>query len=149
VLLPGTQYTSGVAFVSDGSYAALSKVTNPDGSKTNLVFDVHQYLDSDNSGTHSNCVTDNTAGLASLQSTLASAGRQAILSETGGGSSDSSCLTDVCAEIAYINNHSGQFLGYTGWSAGSFDTSYVLSLTPTYSNGKWTDVPLMKCFQRK
>ena len=28
---------------------ALAKVTNPDGSVTGLIFDVHKYLDSDNS----------------------------------------------------------------------------------------------------
>jgi endoglucanase len=31
------------------------------------------------------------------------------------------------------------YLGWIGWAAGSFSTSYVLSETPTYSNGVWTD----------
>jgi endoglucanase len=34
------------------------KVKNLDGSTTGLYFDVHKYLDSDNSGTHAECVTD-------------------------------------------------------------------------------------------
>jgi endoglucanase len=33
-------------------FSALKKVVNPDGSVTNLIFDVHKYLDSDNSGTN-------------------------------------------------------------------------------------------------
>ena len=49
VLLPGNNWTSAETFVSNGSADALSKVTNPDGSITGLVFDVHKYLDSDNS----------------------------------------------------------------------------------------------------
>lgn len=49
ILLPGNNWTSAETFVSNGSADALSKVTNPDGSHTNLVFDVHKYLDSDNS----------------------------------------------------------------------------------------------------
>ncbi len=49
ILLPGNNWTSAKTFVSNGSGAALMKVTNPDGSMTNLVFDVHKYLDSDNS----------------------------------------------------------------------------------------------------
>lgn len=58
ILLPGNDYTSAQDFVSNGSAAALSQVKNPDGTITNLVFDVHKYLDSDNSGTHADCVTD-------------------------------------------------------------------------------------------
>ena len=49
ILLPGNNWTSAETFVSNGSADALSKVTNPDGSVTNLIFDVHKYLDSDNS----------------------------------------------------------------------------------------------------
>jgi endoglucanase len=50
ILLPGTDYTSASNFISNGSGAALLKVVNTDGSTTNLIFDVHKYLDSDNSG---------------------------------------------------------------------------------------------------
>ena len=49
ILLPGNNWTSAATFVSNGSADALSKVTNPDGSITGLVFDVHKYLDFDNS----------------------------------------------------------------------------------------------------
>lgn len=49
ILLPGNDYTSAGEFISNGSADALSKVTNPDGGFDNLVFDVHKYLDSDNS----------------------------------------------------------------------------------------------------
>lgn len=58
ILLPGNNWTSAGTYVSSGSAAALGAVTNPDGSVTNLVFDVHKYLDSDNSGTHAECTTD-------------------------------------------------------------------------------------------
>ena len=49
ILLPGTDYTSAQTFVSSGSAAALSTVRNPDGTITNLVMDVHKYLDYDGS----------------------------------------------------------------------------------------------------
>ena len=52
ILLPGNNWTSAQTFVSNGSADALAKVTNPDGSITGLIFDVHKYLDSDNSGTN-------------------------------------------------------------------------------------------------
>lgn len=79
ILLPGTSYTSVGNFVSSGSGAALSAVTNLDGSHTNLIFDVHQYLDSDFSGTHADCTTTGTESLNSLANWLRSNGRQAYV----------------------------------------------------------------------
>jgi len=38
-----------------------------------------------------------------------------------------------------LNQNSDVFLGYIAWAAGSFDTAYVLSLTPTQKNGKYID----------
>lgn len=49
ILLPGNNYTSAETFVSSGSAAALDMVRNPDGTITNLLMDVHKYLDYDNS----------------------------------------------------------------------------------------------------
>ncbi|KAF3916658.1 Endoglucanase [Dactylellina cionopaga] len=90
ILLPGNGWTSAGEFVSNGSGALLNQITNPDGTKNNLVFDVHKYLDSDNSGTHVECVTNNIdAAFQPLATWLRSVGRQAFLSETGGGNVDS------------------------------------------------------------
>jgi len=140
ILLPGNDYTSAGAFISNGSGAALIKVTNLDGSTTNLIFDVHKYLDSDNSGTHTSCTTNNVAVFQTLGDWLRTNKRQAILSETGGGPSDSSCLQDVCQELAELNLYSDVYLGWTGWAAGAFDSTYTLTETP---NGN-QDVPLVK-----
>ncbi|KAG8981654.1 Endoglucanase EG-II [Tulasnella sp. JGI-2019a] len=133
ILLPGNNYTSAQLFVSNGSAAALSTVKNLDGSITNLIFDVHKYLDSDNSGTHSECTTDNVADtFTPLATYLRSVSRQAFLTETGGGNV-ASCVTDMCSQNTYIKANSDVFLGYLGWAAGSFLTSYILSETPTGS----------------
>jgi endoglucanase len=76
-------------------------VKNPDGSTTNLIFDVHKYLDSDNSGQHAECVTSNVDVFTSLASWLRSNKRQALLSETGGGNTQS-CESYLCQEVAYL-----------------------------------------------
>jgi endoglucanase len=145
ILLPGNDWTHASTLVSDGSAAALNKITNLDGSKTNLVFDVHQYSDSDNSGTHTTCTTNNVAGFTTLANWLRSNGRQAMLTETG-GSNDQSCLTDVCAGLTYLMQNSDVYLGWTGWAAGAFDTSYVLTETPTGSAGSYRDQAIVsKC----
>lgn len=94
-------YTNAAGFISNSSGAALMDVTNPDGSITNLIFDVHKYLDSDNNGTNAECVTNNVDAFRTLGSWLRSNQRQAILSETGGGNVQS-CETYLCQEVAYL-----------------------------------------------
>ncbi|KAJ7090641.1 carbohydrate-binding module family 1 protein/Glycoside hydrolase family 5 protein [Mycena epipterygia] len=143
ILLPGNDWTSAGTFLSDGSAAALSKVVNPDGSFTNLVFDVHKYLDSDNSGTHPECVTNNIDDAwAPLTQWLRCNGRKALNSETGGGNT-ASCITYMCQQIAYQAQNSDVILGYVGWAAGNFDVSYVLSELPAESGTTWTDTSLV------
>lgn len=144
ILLPGNNYTSAQTFVSNGSGPALLKVTNLDGSTTNLVFDVHKYLDSDNSGTHTECVTDNVSSAFSpLATWLRTNNRLAFNSETGGGNT-ASCERYLCAQIEFLNQNSDVYLGYTGWAAGGFASTYELNETPTQSGGSWTDTALVK-----
>ncbi|KAL9603292.1 MAG: hypothetical protein Q9219_001315 [cf. Caloplaca sp. 3 TL-2023] len=57
IMLPGNGYTSAGSFVSSGSAEALSAVKDVDGSTNKLIFEVHKYLDSDNSGTNPECVS--------------------------------------------------------------------------------------------
>lgn len=143
--LPGTNYASAAAFVSN-SAPALSTVTNPDGSTTNLYYDVHQYYDSDSSGTSTTCVTDHVSdGFAPLAAYLRQHGRKALLSETGGGNTQS-CITDVCSALSYLNSNNDVYLGWVGWAAGSFDSSYALSETP---NGSQDTTLVSSCIAGK
>lgn len=93
ILLPGTDFTHAKTFVENGSAGNLSRVHNPDGSNTSLIFDVHQYLDSDNSGTHLECVSDRVDDtFVPLAQFLRVNGRKAMLTEIGGGNTTSVCL---------------------------------------------------------
>jgi endoglucanase len=144
ILLPGNDYTSAEEFVSNGSGPALLAVVNLDGTTKNLIFDVHKYLDSDNSGTHADCVTNNIdSSWAPLATWLRQNGRQALNTETGGGNV-ADCVTYICQQIAYQAQNSDVFLGYLGWSAGAFGTTYVLSEVPTKNGNTWTDSMLVK-----
>jgi endoglucanase len=130
ILMPGTSYTSAEYLVSSGYADALSVVTNPDGSKTGLVYDVHKYLDSDGSGSGGDCVDSYiSSAFDPLAQWLRSHGRQAFLTEIGGIES-SNCYNYVCQAIQFLNANSDVYLGYVGWAAGSFDVNYVLSEVP-------------------
>lgn len=138
ILLPGTNFDSAATLVSSGSAAALVNITNPDGSTRDLLLDVHKYLDVDNSGTHAECVTNNTDSFQIVADFLRSSGRQALVSETG-ASGDATCLADFCAQNAFLNANADVFVGLVAWAAGSFGSGYLLSLTPTKSGNSLVD----------
>ncbi|KAJ2975336.1 hypothetical protein NQ176_g5575 [Zarea fungicola] len=127
VLLSGTVYDSLGAFISDGSATALSA-----------------YLDSDTTGKSAECASNGIDNLKKLTAWLRQNNRKALLTETGGGST-SSCYNDVCAELDWINNNAADvIIGWVGWAAGAFSTSYPLSETPTQdSNGVWNDTGIV------
>jgi hypothetical protein len=139
ILIPGSSWSSAQALPNEAGPILLG-VTDPAGGKNKLLFDVHKYLDSDNSGTHAECTTDNVSVMTTLANWLQQNGRQAILSETGGGNT-ASCQTALKSQLAYVKSRSAQIAGFTIWSAGSFDTTYVLSVTPNgdTDNALWTN----------
>ncbi|KAI0639633.1 glycoside hydrolase superfamily [Trametes polyzona] len=138
LLLPGSSWASAQAFPTEAG-PFLVKVTDPLGDTSKLIFDVHKYLDSDNSGTHPDCTTDNVDVLKTLVSFLQQNGnRQAILSETGGGNT-ASCEQLLANELAFVKGAFPTLAGFSVWAAGAFDTTYVLTVTP---NPDGSDQPL-------
>lgn len=127
VLLPGSDYSSINDF--NATFSALGNITDYDGSNTRLIFDIHSYLDFDNSGTNAECIHNNVDTLMNVKDILTQYSRQAFLSETGGGNVDS-CVKLMSDQMAFVTSNSDQFLGWVAWAAGSFSTDYVLSLTP-------------------
>lgn len=102
ILIPGTDFTSAGTFAQKSGPALLT-VTNPDGSTTGLMFNVHKYLDADNSGTHTDCVRNNiNDAFMPLANFLRQNKRVAMLTETGGGPTDASCLQLLCEQNDFI-----------------------------------------------
>lgn len=143
ILLPGNNFSSATDLVQNGSADLLAKITNPDGTTDGLLLDLHKYLDINNSGQHSECTTDNVEGFKTIAKWLKDNNRTAIVSETG-ASMEESCMEKFCAQNQYIAENTDVFVGFVGWAAGSFDATYILSLTPTGSPGAYTDNKLMK-----
>jgi endoglucanase len=103
ILLPGENFSSAGTFLA-GWGAALASVTNPDGSTTNLILDLHKYLDVDNSGDHPDCVMDNVADtFEPVAAWLRTNKRQAMVSETGAGVASPSVRNFSLCSDANIN----------------------------------------------
>ena len=102
ILIPGTDFASAGAFPT-ASGPALMGVKNPDGSTKNLIFNVHQYLDQGAIGNSSNCITNNiNDAFAPLAQYLRANKRTAMLTETGGGPTDTSCMQMFCQQNDFI-----------------------------------------------
>ena len=104
ILLPGTNFASAASYVSTGSAAALANITNPDGSTDGLIFDLHQYLDINNSGTHEECTTNNVEGFQTIAEWLRKNKRTGLVSETGASMSSSvsvSCNRCVADNVVH------------------------------------------------
>lgn len=143
ILLPGNDWTSAATYISDGSADALINVTNPDGSTDNLILEVHKYSDEDNSGTHSECVTNNIDDAFAPLADYARSHQRLVLNTEFGGGSGNDCITDIGQQLAFLNENSDVYLGWSGWAAGSFMAGYTLDLTPVDTNGTWVDTPLV------
>jgi endoglucanase len=51
--------------------------------------------------------------------------------------------------LIFDSANSDVYIGYTGWSAGEFDSTYILTEGPAYNNGAWTDTLTVKsCIAR-
>ncbi|EFP92444.2 uncharacterized protein PGTG_18269 [Puccinia graminis f. sp. tritici CRL 75-36-700-3] len=126
LLIPGTDYTALKTFPD--WYEAMKVVKNPDGSFDGLVMEVHRYLDTDNSGTSPDCTASHADEVAKAVQLLKADGRQVILGETGGGSTDS-CMKFLPELAAAVTDAYPVVLGFALWAAGSFDANYMLVTT--------------------
>lgn len=113
-------------------------------SGNNLVFEVHQYLDTDSSGTTTTCVSP-TIGAQRLQvftDWLRANGRRGLLGEFGAAN------TDVCKQalngmLSFMQTNSDVWVGWTYWLAGAWSSNDPFSVQPV--NG--VDRPQMQVLQ--
>lgn len=88
ILLPGTEWSHASSYIS-ANKAALTSITDPAGGTDKLIMDLHQYYDGDGSGTSKECTTDHVQDVwEPVAKDLRDSKRKAIVTESGGGSSD-------------------------------------------------------------
>ena len=123
ILLSGINYDAVGGFDSS-SGPALSSIQDMDYTTNKLIFEMHQYLDYDTSGGNPECVTSQTDNLGYQAAYLRQYGRQAFLTETGGGNTDS-CVQYMCEQLQYLNDNADVYLGWVGWAAGMDSPSII------------------------
>lgn len=126
ITVPGTAWTGAADWINRGNDVAALAAGFPKGT----IFEVHQYLDSDSSGTHDAVVTGKGATALVAFTTWARAnGMKGFLGEFGAGQSAASVkeLGDMCA---YMKANSDVWIGGTAWAAGAWWAGYFQSLEP-------------------
>jgi len=133
ILVPGNAWTGAWSWNQNwygtaNSTAMLSIVD----TANNYAFEVHQYLDSDSSGTAATCVSG-TVGIERLTAFTAwlnTNGKRGFLGEFAGGN-NSTCQDAVTQMLNYMETNSNVWVGWTWWAAGPWWAEYIYTLEPT------------------
>lgn len=131
-----TSYTNATLFTRDN----FAKAGVTDLSK--VVINVHQYFDSNYSGTQNQCVTDLTTtgdngyNLNTFVDYLQKNQMKAIVTEFGAGTDGVSCGESLQKFMNYLKDNTAKnkdygFIGWTIWSTGHGWGDYNLRVTPT------------------
>ena len=152
ILVPGNGFTGGHSWLKNfyAQEAPNSPVIGPNGYRVgsnaeemlnivdpmdNFAFDIHQYLDSDFSGTVDQCVsaTIGSESLAEVTEWFREHNKKGFLGEFGGGRG-TVCLAAIRDITTYINDRPDEWLGWSYWAAGPWWGNYFSSLEPLNIN---------------
>ncbi|HYG89237.1 MAG TPA: glycoside hydrolase family 5 protein [Azospirillum sp.] len=141
VLVPGVGWSGAHDFVKN-SGDVLRNLHDP---ARNFAYEMHQYLDSNHSGTGQSCMSPKAAEaiLADATRWLRNNKARGFLGEFGTPSS-SNCLAALDAMLSYVSNNADVWLGWTYWAAGPWWGEYPFSVEP--KNGR--DRPQMAVLQK-
>ncbi|KIY44001.1 glycoside hydrolase, partial [Fistulina hepatica ATCC 64428] len=129
ILLEGTSYTGAWTWTTSGNSEAFAagSLTDP---ANNTIIEMHQYLDSDGSGTSETCV-NNTIGasrIADATTWLQQQGLKGFLGEFGGGN-NTDCIEAIQGMLCAMQE-TDVWVGALWWAAGPFWGDYFLSIEP-------------------
>ncbi|KAK4129059.1 glycoside hydrolase family 5 protein [Parathielavia appendiculata] len=111
----------------------LKGLTDP---QNKIVYEMHQYLDTDGSGTSTACVSTDI-GVQRVQSAtnwLRANGKVGMLGEFAGGA-NSVCNQAVTGLLEHLKANSDVWLGASWWAAGPWWGDYMYSFEPPSGTG--------------
>ena len=138
ILVPGTSWSGAHSWTKElngiSNASALRDLNDP---ADNMAFEVHQYLDSDYSGTSSDCQSE-TIGRKSLEKFtkwLRETGHRGFLGEFG-AANNPVCLEALDQMLQYVADNSDVWLGWSYWAAGAWWGDYRFSVHPSPDGDK-------------
>ncbi|HEY6830789.1 MAG TPA: cellulase family glycosylhydrolase [Gemmatimonadaceae bacterium] len=142
VLVSGTYSDGAWRWVKTDNAAVIG--TGVQDPSHNFAFDVHQYLDSNGSGTHATVVSTSIGveRLEAITNWAEATGNHLFLGEFG-VSTDQTSVAALDNMLSYMQTHSDAWQGATYWAGGPWWGNYMYSIEP--SNG--ADKPQMDVLQ--
>lgn len=138
-----TGATSQYIFVEGNSYSGawtwpsvndnLKALTDP---QNKIIYEMHQYLDSDGSGTSSTCVSSTIGAerIAAATTWLKNNGKQGIIGEFAGGA-NSQCMSAVTGMLGVLKANTDVWTGAMWWGGGPWWGDYIFGFEPPSSVG--------------
>jgi endoglucanase len=137
LLIPGTQWTGAHSWTDGGDQSNAAAFQDFRDPGNNFLFELHQYMDPDSSGTTDSCV-DRTIGserLIAVTKWLRDRKARALLGEFG-SPDNPTCLAALDDMMAYINANTDVWAGWTYWAAGAWWGNYAMSIQPDGDKNK-------------
>ncbi|KAI1343884.1 glycoside hydrolase family 5 protein [Xylariaceae sp. FL0016] len=128
IFVEGNSWTGAWHWTSSGTADGMGKLTDPNDK---LVYEMHQYLDSDGSGTSTACVSG-TIGkerLADATAWLKANKKKGIIGETAAGA-NAQCIQAVQGMLAYMQDNADVWTGWLWWGAGPWWGDYIYGMEP-------------------
>ncbi len=132
ILVPGNAWTGAHSW-QDSWYGTpngtvMPRVKDP---LNKFAFEVHQYMDSDSSGTSTSCAGASAAlaGVARMTEWLRARKYKGFLGEIGAAASDD-CLRGLDNILGHLDGNTDVWLGWTYWAAGPWWGDYPFSVEP-------------------
>jgi endoglucanase len=138
VLVPGNAWTGAHSWNSNWYGTPNSTVMlNITDSLNNYAYEVHQYLDSNSSGTSATCVSTGIGveRLKNFTSWLRTHNKRGFLGEFA-GTVNETCMAGIDNMLAYTGENADVWLGWTWWAAGPWWGNYMFSVEPVNGNDK-------------
>jgi hypothetical protein len=129
ILVPGSYWDGAWTWTStDNATVVGTGVQDP---AHNFAFEVHQYLDSDGSGTHPGAVsaTIGVERLTAITQWAEATGNHLFLGEVG-VTTDQTSLTALDGMLTYMQQHTDAWQGATYWAGGPWWGNYMFSIEP-------------------
>ncbi len=132
ILVPGNAYSGAHSWTSNwygsSNGVVMLNIVDP---MNNYAYEVHQYFDSNSSGSSDQCVstTIGSERLKSFTAWLRLHKKRGFLGEFGAANNETSlaALEDM---LTHLDNNTDVWLGWTYWAAGPWWGNYMFSIEP-------------------
>ncbi|KAH3903753.1 hypothetical protein HBI56_170330 [Parastagonospora nodorum] len=141
----GNSWSGAWTWISSGNGASLVSLKDP---QDKLVYQMHQYLDTDGSGTSANCVSSTifSERLAAATKWLKDNKKVGVIGEFAGGNNEQ-CISALKDGLSYMQRNGDVWFGAIWWAAGPWWGDYIYNMEPSTANPAWTTVlPAIKSF---